>query len=47
MENCSSAAWWRDRPVTSLIIAPPLVVQADEIDEICRRVGLALADALA
>ncbi|MBK8959983.1 MAG: aminotransferase class III-fold pyridoxal phosphate-dependent enzyme [Proteobacteria bacterium] len=31
----------------SLIIAPPLVVQADEIDEICRRVGLALDDALA
>ncbi|MCP5199080.1 MAG: aminotransferase class III-fold pyridoxal phosphate-dependent enzyme [Gammaproteobacteria bacterium] len=31
----------------SLVIAPPLIVQADEIDEICRRIGLALDDALA
>ncbi|MCC6709811.1 MAG: aminotransferase class III-fold pyridoxal phosphate-dependent enzyme [Gammaproteobacteria bacterium] len=30
----------------SLIIAPPLVIEADEIDEICRRVSLALDDAL-
>ena len=31
----------------SLVIAPPLIVQAEEIDEICRRLGLALDDALA
>lgn len=30
----------------SLVIAPPLVIKADEVDEICRRVGLALDDAL-
>ena len=30
----------------SLIIAPPLVIKAEEIDEICQRVGLALDDAL-
>ena len=30
----------------SLILAPPLVVQAEEIDEICRRIGLALDDGL-
>lgn len=31
----------------SLIIAPPLIVSAAEVEEICRRVGLALDDALA
>ena len=31
----------------SLVLAPPLIVQPDEIDEICRRLGLALDDALA
>ena len=31
----------------NVVIAPPLIVQADEIDEICRRVGLALDDVLA
>ena len=30
----------------SLVLAPPLVVQAEEIDEICRRLGQALDDAL-
>jgi len=30
-----------------LILAPPLIVQASEIDEICRRIGLALDAALA
>ncbi|MEX2480479.1 MAG: aminotransferase class III-fold pyridoxal phosphate-dependent enzyme, partial [Gammaproteobacteria bacterium] len=29
----------------SLVVAPPLIVKAAEIDEICRRVGLALDDA--
>ena len=31
----------------SLVLAPPLIVQPDEIDEICRPLGLALDDALA
>ncbi len=31
----------------SLILAPPLIVQASEIDEICRRVGIALDTVLA
>jgi len=31
----------------SLIIAPPLIVTAAEVEEICRRVGQALDDASA
>ena len=36
------------RPTSrSLVIAPPLIIRADEVEEICRRVALALDDALA
>ncbi len=30
----------------SLVFAPPLIIKADEVDEICSRIGLALEDAL-